>query len=82
MIKATFFIEVATTGANGVNLKFTRKIPFVPCEGFMMTVAPGDDHRRVESVYWSEEDGLQIFFEFEEGYKPKLLKTFGWVSAD
>jgi hypothetical protein len=74
-------LEVQTKGINGVDLKCVSTIPFVPQIGMWLIATGGDDYRKVESVYWSPEDGLQVFFEFDELAKLKSLLKLGWLVA-
>lgn len=86
-IEVKFCLEVpvkpsAHDGCDGVNVAYRTRIPFVMQPGFMVVAAPGDDFRKVESVYWDEAEGLVIFLAFDENAKLNRLKKCGWQSDD
>ena len=84
-MKVTYYVEVATRGANGVNLSLeNQRIPFIPIKGMMLCVLTDDDSRRIDEVYWDagEPRKLLVFFETEENPMSTRMRRVGWKDAD
>ena len=65
-------------GIDGVIVTLNGELPFIPTIGMFLTAIPDDDYRQVEGVYWSQKDGLTVFFKFDEHAKLSRLKKLGW----
>jgi sporulation-control protein spo0M len=83
-LPVAYFVEVQCHRRKdfGRNLRFRGRIPFVPVAGLMMCPVDGDNYRKVESVYWKPDVGLEVFFEFEATPIIQDMLALGWSDAD
>jgi hypothetical protein len=84
-IKIKFTIEAKTlkTGRlpGGTELELIRDFPFLPRQGDMIAVTPEGSLLQVRTVYWSEEDGFEVNFEYDDLEHSKNLKASGWTEV-
>lgn len=74
-IKVKFTVEVPTSGIKGELMEVRATMPFVPQPEMMIIAVPGDDYRKVDQVYYSAADGLEVFFEEAHQTFKQMKKT-------
>jgi sporulation-control protein spo0M len=79
MIPVTFRIEVPRGKQDSVDMVLAGEMPFVPSAGMWIVAAKDDDYREVESVYWSADEGVGIYFEFDERARAAEMRKVGWT---
>lgn len=75
--KIKFTIEAGSEDEDGDFLFTTATLPFVPTPGTKLVVLPGDDYRKVDEVFWSKKDGIEVYLEFS-AWSVKEMKKVGW----
>ncbi len=84
-VPVVLVVEVIGAGKDGEYLELRKPatLPFLPRTGDELAVGWSGDYMTVETVFWSPEDGIAVWFDGLQGDRlPELLGKEGWkVSA-
>lgn len=66
-------------GVDGANLQRTATLPFLPRIGDMLSVDEGGDFLEVEQVFWSRDEGIEVWFKFlDDVDEAERMRKRGW----